>query len=76
MTLINLFNTMNVPNAAGYVTVTDDNDVKKFDGEIKGTAQDLLFTLNDKILWMEVGSIRQDAKCNMFPVLHIFLKED
>jgi len=76
MTLINLLNAMNVPNAAGYVTVADDNEVSKFDGVIKGTAQNLLFTLDNKILHMEVGSIHQDARCNMFPVLHIILKED
>lgn len=76
MTLINLLNTLNVPNAAGYVTITDDNEIKAFHGEIQGTAQNLLFTMNDKILFMEVWSIRQDAKCNMFPVLHVFLKED
>ena len=64
MTLTNLLNAMNVLNAAGYVTVADDNEVKKFDGEIKGTAQNLLFTMDDKILHMEVGSIHQDARCN------------
>lgn len=76
MELIELLNTMNEPNPTGYVTIVDNNEAKQFPGEIKGTARNLLWALDKKVLYLEVEKIRQDTYLNTFPVLHIFLKED